>query len=160
MNINYNDMKYIPGYEELYSIDKTGKIYSWSHDRYITAKLLGCKNLRIRLSKHGVKKGYDVVQLLINTFIGEDKELDHYKDNDHNNISIDNLVIKQRVIPRRIVVPELNKKIDHLEMVISGLQRTIRTKEDNLTELRTEIALLKRANQSQERSIQIFRLKQ
>ena len=85
--------KYIPGYEGLYSIDKSGNVYS--HYRNVILKTHTSHNgyLMINLYKGGISKLIPIHRLVALTFIPnpENKpEIDHIDTNRKNN-SVDNL---------------------------------------------------------------------
>jgi hypothetical protein len=94
-----SNIKNVFGYEGLYSIDKSGNVYSKRSWRGVRNRILiPSKNeygyLRVFLTKNGVTKGITVHKLMATTFLGERKEnmqVRHLDGNKENN-NLSNLI--------------------------------------------------------------------
>ena len=86
------DLKDIDGYENEYSINKNGDIWSKRRKRFLKASL-NPKYLNVMLSVKNKKKTFLVHALVMKTFVGErpkGKEINH-KDGDGKNCHLSNL---------------------------------------------------------------------
>lgn len=80
-------MKFIPGYEDLYSAEEDGRIYSHISNKYLTPNY-NRRYLKFTLCKDGIREDKDVHRLVALTFIPnpENKpKIDHIDRNKHNN---------------------------------------------------------------------------
>lgn len=67
--------KFIKGYENLYSIDEEGKVYSYRKNHYMKLIDDGKGYLQVSLSKNGKRKTYKVHRLVAETFIENPQNL-------------------------------------------------------------------------------------
>ena len=61
--------KFIKGYENLYSIDEEGKVYSHKRNCYMKLVDDGRGYLQVSLSKNGKRKTYKIHRLVAEAFI-------------------------------------------------------------------------------------------
>ena len=89
------ELKEIPGYEGLYSADRSGKIYSHKSKKYLSTGNINShwNYVYVRLSKDGKIESCAIHRLIAKTFIPNPNNLpivNHKDGNGHNN-SVDNL---------------------------------------------------------------------
>jgi len=91
-------MKFIPGYEELYSATEDGRIYSHYYKRYLKPEIDMNGYYRVVLNKDKKPKHYSVHRLIALTFIENPENkyaIDHI-----NRIKTDNNVSNLRYVTR------------------------------------------------------------
>jgi hypothetical protein len=70
---SYNNLKTIPGYENLYAISSNGEVFSYFTNRYLKQSLRGDKWKRYKYvhltNKNGIRKGISIHILLALTYI-------------------------------------------------------------------------------------------
>jgi len=87
---NFEPLK---GYEEKYSINRNGEIFSNSHKKIMKPQSDTCGYLRVNLTKNSIQKKVSLHKLLALQFIPNPNNypiIDHIDRNKHNN-SLDNL---------------------------------------------------------------------
>ena len=80
-------MKFIPGYENLYSAEEDGRIYSHLSKKYLTPNY-NRRYLKFTFCKNGIRKDENVHRLIALTFIPNPENkptVDHIDKNKHNN---------------------------------------------------------------------------
>lgn len=87
------NMKDIRGYEGLYKITDTGKVWSETTKKFLSPDIIVGGYERVTLSKNNIKRRYRVHKLVYETYKGdipEGKVVNHINENKRDN-SIDNL---------------------------------------------------------------------
>ena len=80
-------MKPIPGYEDCYSAEEDGRIYSHLTNKYLFSNL-NRRYLKVTLCKNGVRKDENIHRLIALTFIPNPENkpcIDHIDRDKHNN---------------------------------------------------------------------------
>jgi len=108
-------MKPIKGYEGLYSIDINGNILGHVQDKYLKHGMAP-NGRRVRLCKNGYHTSYQVANLIVKTFIDENKHVIEYKDGDKFNINIDNLKIDVIMLSDKQIINKCKAEIEDLKM--------------------------------------------
>lgn len=89
-----NNTKDIQGYEGLYSVDTTGRVWSYRSNRYLTPQTFrGNKYQYVVLSKYGTQKKHRIHRLVAEAFIPNPNnfpEVNHKDENPENN-NVENL---------------------------------------------------------------------
>lgn len=87
------ELKDIPGYENLYKADRNGNIYTCKYKRFLKPNDVGCGYLGVYLTKNKKAKTHKVHRLIAMTFIENNNNLPqvNHKDEDKSNNCVDNL---------------------------------------------------------------------
>lgn len=87
------EFKAVPGFEGLYSVDSTGRVYSHRKKKLMKPDMRRFGYMRVELIKDGIHKSAGVHRLVALAFIPNPKSLPHinHKDENPSNNNVDNL---------------------------------------------------------------------
>ena len=87
------EFKAVPGFDGLYSVDSTGRVYSHRKKKLMKPDIHRFGYMRVELIKNGIHKSTGVHRLVALTFIPNPKNLPHINHRDENpsNNNVDNL---------------------------------------------------------------------
>ena len=109
------EMKFIPGWENYYSITNDGKVYSHKRGKFLKPRISMDGYNRVALTKEGYRREYRIARLVAMSYIREPKEDEQVNHKDYNRVNdvLENLEwvtpsenIKYSFDNSRYVIPE------------------------------------------------------
>ena len=109
------EMKFIPGWENYYSITNDGKVYSHKRGKFLKPRISMDGYNRVALTKEGYRREYRIARLVAMSYLREPKEDEQVNHKDYNRVNdiLENLEwvtpsenIKYSFDNSRYVIPE------------------------------------------------------
>ena len=109
------EMKFIPGWENYYSITNDGKVYSHKRGKFLKPRISMDGYNRVALTKEGYRREYRIARLVAISYLREPKEDEQVNHKDYNRVNdvLENLEwvtpsenIKYSFDNSRYVIPE------------------------------------------------------
>ena len=81
------EMKFIPGWENYYSITNDGKVYSHKRSKFLKPRISMDGYNRVALTREGYRREYRIARLVAMTYLREPREGEQVNHKDYNRVN-------------------------------------------------------------------------